>query len=87
MTLCKHTFKDNEEHFDYPYYVPEDQSHAITTKRRWLKEKFPRREKIMVIDSPNSVHAFNHFEEGHVERYKCHFRLFDLLRDDLYGMY
>ena len=41
----------------------------------------------VVIDNPNSVHAFNRLEEeGHVERYGCHFKLIDLTREDLYDM-
>ena len=40
-----------------------------------------------MIDNPNGVHAFNRFEEeGHVERFKCHFKLLDLTRDDLYDL-
>ena len=41
----------------------------------------------MEIDSPNSIHAFNRFEEeGHVERRYNNFRLIDLTREELYAM-
>ena len=41
----------------------------------------------MEIDSPNSVHAFNRFEEeGHLERRCDNFRLIDLAREELYAM-
>ena len=41
----------------------------------------------MEIDSPNSIHAFNQFEEeGHTERKYNHFRLIDLTREELYAM-
>ena len=41
----------------------------------------------MEIDSSNSIHAFNRFEEeGHVERRYNHFRLIDLTREELYAM-
>ena len=41
----------------------------------------------MEIDSPNSIHAFNRFEEeGHLERRYNHFRLIDLTREQLYVM-
>ena len=41
----------------------------------------------MVIDNPNSIHAFNRFEEqGHPERKYNHFRLIDLTRRELYVM-
>ena len=40
-----------------------------------------------MINNPNSIHTFNSFEEqDHVERYKCHFTVTDLTRDDLYDM-
>ena len=37
------------------------------------------------LDNANGIHAFNRFEEkGYVERFQCHFRLVDILRDALY---
>ena len=39
------------------------------------------------MDNPNSIHAFNRFEEeGHVEQKWNHFRLLDLTREELYAM-
>ena len=39
------------------------------------------------LDSANSIHAFNRFEEkGYVERFQCHFRLVDIPRDVLYAL-
>ena len=41
----------------------------------------------MEVDSPNSIHAFNWFEEeGHVEQKLNHFKLIDLTREELYAM-
>ena len=41
----------------------------------------------MEIDNPNSIHAFNRFEEeGHADRENNHFRLMDLTREHLYAM-
>ena len=41
----------------------------------------------MEIDNPNSIHAFNRFEEeGHVEHRHNHFNLKDLTREELYVM-
>ena len=41
----------------------------------------------MEIDNPNSVHAFNPFEEeGHAKQKYNHFRLIDLTREELYAM-
>ena len=39
------------------------------------------------LDNSNSIHAFNRFEEkGYVERFQCHFRLVDILRDVFYAL-
>ena len=39
------------------------------------------------LDSANSIHAFNKFEEkGYVERFQYHFRLVDILSDALYAL-
>ena len=83
----KHTCEPDDKHFEYPYYISRIQRRAISTKRRWLLDQFPDSEEIVVIDNPNSVHAFNRLEEeGHVERYGCHFKLVDLTREDLYDL-
>ena len=87
MITWTHTNDEDDEHFEYPYYISRIQRCKIPTKRRWLLTQFPDSEEIVVIDNPNSVHAFNRLEEeGHVERYGCHFKLIDLTREDLYDM-
>ena len=87
VIVRKHTREKEDEYFKYPYYIARIQRRSITSKRQWILEKFPRSEEIVVIDNPNSVHVFNRFEEeGHIERYGCHFRLVDLTREDLYDM-
>ena len=83
----KHTCEPDDKHFEYPYYISQIQRRVSSTKRRWLLDQFPDSEEIVIIDNPNSVHAFNRLEEeGHIERYKCHFKLVDLSREDLYNM-
>lgn len=87
MVVRKHTTEAEDKRYDYPYYIARIQRRAIGAKRRWFSNKFARCEEIVIIDNPNSVHAFNRFEEqGHVRRYKCHFMLIDLTREDLYNM-
>ena len=52
-----------------------------------INRHFPDHEVIVEIESANSVHAFNRFEEqGHVERRYNHFRLIDLTREDSHIM-
>ena len=56
-------------------------------KLRWFDWHFPEHEVIVEIDNPNSIHAFNRFEEeGHVEHRYNHFSLKDLTREELYVM-
>ena len=70
MITRKHTCEPDDKHFEYPYYISRIQRCKIPTKRRWLLTQFPDSEEIVVIDNPNSVHAFNRLEEeGHVDRY------------------
>ena len=54
---------------------------------RWLDRHFPDHEVIVEIDNPNSIHAFNRFEEeGHAERKYNHLRVIDLTREELHVM-
>ena len=56
-------------------------------KLRWFDQHFPDHEVIVEIDNPNSIHAFNRFEEEkHAERKDNHFRLIGLTREELYAM-
>ena len=56
-------------------------------KQRWFDQHSPDHEIIVEKDSPNSIHAFNRFEEkGHVEQRYDNFRLIDLIRKELYVM-
>ena len=72
----------------YLYYIARIQRRFITTKKRWLKAQYPHHRFIIEEqDNANSVHAFNRFEKkGYVERFQCHFRLADILRDGLYAL-
>ena len=61
---------------------------SLLTQRDWFQAQYPHHRFIEdEIDNRNSILAFNRFEEeGHVERFHCHFRLVDLLRDALYAL-
>ena len=70
-----------------PYYIARIQRHKRYVKLRWFDQHFPDHEIIVEIDNPNSIHAFNRFEEdGHGEQKCNHFRLIDLTREELYAM-
>ena len=87
IIVRKHTTSDEDLNFHLPYYISRIQRRKRYVKPRWLEPHFPDHEVIVEIDNPNSIHAFNRFEEeGHVERKFNHFQLIDLTRDNLYDI-
>ena len=87
IIVRKHTTPENDKYHNLPYYIARIQRRKRYVKLRWLEQHFPDYEVIVEIGNPNSIHAFNRFEEkGHVERKFNHFRLIDLTRDNLYDM-
>lgn len=85
LIVRKHTNNDKYQHL--PYYCARIQKRKRYIKLRWFERHFPDHEVIVELDTPNSIHAFNHFEEeDHIERKYNHFRLVDLTREDLYDM-
>ena len=85
MIIEKNTAPEEDEFHEYPFYIARIQRRFITTRKRWFKTQYPHhRLKIEGLDNVNSIHAINRFEDkGYVERFQCHFRLVDILRDAL----
>ena len=70
---------------DLPYYVAKMQRRKRYVKLSWFNWRFPNHKVIVEVDNPNSIHAFNRFEEeGHAERIYNHFRLIDLTQEELH---
>ena len=68
IIVRKHTTSANDKYHDLPYYVARIQRRKRYVKLRWFDRHFPDHEVIVEIDNPNSIHAFNRFEEeGHAE--------------------
>ena len=88
MIIEKNTATEEDEFYEYPYYIARMQRRFITTKRRWFKAQYPYHRFIMEeLDNVNSIHGFNRFEEEEfVERFQSHFRLADLPRDVIYAL-
>ena len=87
IIVRKHTTSASDKFHDLPYYVARIQRRKSYVKLRWFDQHFLHHEVIIEIDNPNSIHAFNRFEEeGHAERKYNHFRLIDLTREELYAM-
>ena len=63
IILRKHTTPGNDKFHDLPYYVARIQRRKKYIKLGWFDRHFPGHEIIVEIDSPNSIHAFNRFEE------------------------
>ena len=87
IIVRKHATSANDKYHDLPYYIGRIQRRKRYVKLRWFDRHFPNYEVIVEIGNPNSIHAFNRFEEeGHAERKYNDFRLIDLTREDLNNM-
>ena len=86
MIIEKNTAPEEDEFYEYPYYIATIQLPFVTTKKRWFKAQYPQHRFILEeVDNANSIHAFNRFEgKGYAERFQCHFRLADISRDVFY---
>ena len=71
MTIEENTAPEEDEFYEYPYYIARIQRRFITTKIRWFKAQYPHHRPIIEeLDNTNSIHAFNRLEEkGYVERF------------------
>ena len=88
MIIEKNTAPEEDEFYEYPYYIARIQQWFITTKKRWFKAQYPHHRFIIEeLGNANSIHAFNRPEEkGYVERFQCHFRRVDIPRDVFYAL-
>ena len=88
MIIQKNTIPEEDEFYEYPYYIVRIQRRFISTKTQWFRAQYRHHRFIIEeLNNANSIHAFNRFEEGgHVERFQCHFRLADLACDALYAL-
>ena len=88
MIIEKNTAPEEDEFYEYPYYIARIQRWFITTKKRWFKAQYPHHRFIMEeLDSTSSIHAFNRFEEkGYVERFQCRLSLVDITPDVFYAL-
>ena len=89
MIVEKNTTSEEDEFYEYPYYIARIQRQLISTKRRWFTAQYPHHRFIIgELDNANGIHAFNRFEEeGYVECFQYHFGLIiDFLRDVMYAL-
>ena len=89
MIIEKNTTPEEDEFYEYPYYIARIQQRFITTKKNdELRHDIQHHMFIIEeLDNANSIHAFNRFEEkGYVERFQCHFSLADTPRDVFYAL-
>ena len=86
MNIEKNAALEEDEFYEYPYYIARIQRRSINTKRGWLKVQY-HRFIIEELDNANSIHAFSRFEEkDYVERFQCLSRLVDIPCDVLYAL-
>ena len=68
IIVRKHTRPANDKYHDLPCHVTRIQRRKRYVKIRWFDQHFSDHEVIAGIENPNSIHAFNWFEEeGHAE--------------------
>ena len=64
MIIEKNTAPEEDEFYQYPYYIARIQRQFFSTKRRWFKAQYlHHRFVIEELDNPNSIQPFNRFEE------------------------
>ena len=86
IILWKHTTPANDRFHDLPYFGARIQRRKRYVKLRWFDKHFTDHDFIVEINNPNSIHAFNWFdEEGHTEQKHNRSRLIDLTREELYA--
>ena len=88
MIIEKNTTPEEDEFYEYPYYISRIQRWFIGTKIRWFKAQYLHNRFIMKeLDNTNGISAFNRLEvKGYVERFQCQFRLVDIPCDALYAL-
>ena len=69
MIIEKNSTPEQDEFYEYPYYIARIQRRYAVTKKRWFRAQYPNHHFIVEeLDNPNSIHAFNRFEEARVYR-------------------
>ena len=88
MITEKNIIPEEDEFFEYLYYIARTQQRFTDTKIRWFKAQYPHHKIIMKqLDNANGIHAFDRYEEkGYVEHFHCHFGLADIPRDAIYAL-
>ena len=88
MIIEKNSTPEQDEFYEYPYYIARIQKYFAVTKKRLFRTQYPNHHFIVKeLDNPNSIHAFNRFEEqGCIEQHHCHFRLVWLGLEKLYAL-
>ena len=88
IIVLKHATPAGDKFHNLAFYVARIQWRKRYVKLRWFDQHFPDHEVIVEIDNPNSIHAFNRFEEeGHAEWKYNHLRSKDLTREELHVMW
>lgn len=88
MIIEKNTTSAEGECYEYPYYIAMIQRRFITNKIWWFGAQYSNHNfKVGELDNAKRIRAFSRLEEeGHAERFHCHFRFFDLARDAMYAL-
>ena len=65
MSIEKNTAPEEDEFYEYPYYIAIIQWRFLNTKKRWFKAQYLHHRFIIEeLDNANSIYAFNRFEKN-----------------------
>ena len=60
----KNTTPEEDDFYEYPYYIARIQIQFISTKIRWFRAQYPHHRFIIEeLDNANSIHVFNRFKK------------------------
>ena len=60
----KNTTPEEDDFYEYPYYIARIQIQFISTKIRWFRAQYPHHRFIIEeLNNANSIHVFNRFKK------------------------
>ena len=77
MIIERNSIPEEDEFFEYPYYIERIHSWFITKKRQRFSAQYPHHS--FMVEELDKANRFK--VQSHIEHFQCQFRLFDLAQD------
>ena len=84
MIIEKNTTPEEDEFYEYPYYIARIQRRFSTRKRRWFREQYLHQRSCIIQIA--SMHLTDLKKKVMYIVFLCHFTLVDPARDTLYAL-